>query len=270
MSTFLLIVCINCADIIEHGLKILAVGDCPSLGNWNPAHGHELVFDTTDRVWKAKILLPFEGTEYKYVIVSVHRTDIDPYWEAGPNRWHGRCQGDVLEHTLFRWDDNHPLIIPRPADDGDDDDDTPWSFKFIDLTIGQENAAHTLSFQILDDLRPRYEIDVPLSGLSTNAITDAVNRIAKPFLNGEHDDVAMCRYYFDREFMDSYRDRQIVKGLQNDGYHVLNRFEKYYVYAWAIDHVRFSVHSKDCDNDTIQWSGGNGPFITPDDDEQDD
>jgi len=39
----------------------------------------------------------------------------------------------------------------------------------------------------------------------------------------------------------------------NKGYWVWNRFEKYYVVAFALDFTRFEVYSKDCDKQLIKW-----------------
>ncbi|MFS8160395.1 MAG: hypothetical protein ACMG6E_09370, partial [Candidatus Roizmanbacteria bacterium] len=56
--------------------------------------------------------------------------------------------------------------------------------------------------------------------------------------------------YFYKKYM-SLSD--ITNDLLNDGYYVWNRFEKYYVIAFALDYVRFEIYSKDCDKILIKW-----------------
>jgi len=46
---------------------------------------------------------------------------------------------------------------------------------------------------------------------------------------------------------------EIVSDLLTDGYYVFNRYNKYYVVAFALDYQRFEVYSKDCNKKLIEW-----------------
>ena len=60
-----------------------------------------------------------------------------------------------------------------------------------------------------------------------------------------------CDYYW-KDYMREYRD-EIVDSLMKRGYWVWNRYEKYYVVAFALDFTKFEVYSKDCDKRLIEW-----------------
>lgn len=104
----------------------------------------------------------------------------------------------------------------------------------------------TVSFVILDDLNNCFN---PIH-VQTTDIRSAVQEIARPFLNEEKDD--RSGYYFS----DYYDENKVVKRLQTDGYYCRNRFEKYYVIAWALNYTRFEVFSKDCEKQLISWNLG--------------
>jgi len=54
-------------------------------------------------------------------------------------------------------------------------------------------------------------------------------------------------------FYESPYIQEIARGLAQDGQFVLNRVNKYYVIAFAVDKQRFTIYSKDCDTETIKW-----------------
>jgi hypothetical protein len=49
----------------------------------------------------------------------------------------------------------------------------------------------------------------------------------------------------------------IANKLSSQRYYVCNRWNKYYVVAFAIDFVRFEIYSKDCDKELINWGSDN-------------
>ena len=59
-------------------------------------------------------------------------------------------------------------------------------------------------------------------------------------------------YFFSDE--DLYYDKEIVlNNLKTKGYYVANQYNKYYVYAYSIDYVRFEIYSKQCSRTVIDW-----------------
>lgn len=61
---------------------------------------------------------------------------------------------------------------------------------------------------------------------------------------------------------------EINDQLLQDGYWVVNRINKYYVLAFALDGTSFSVYSKDCDPERLIWDipgEFKGPELTPED-----
>lgn len=65
--------------------------------------------------------------------------------------------------------------------------------------------------------------------------------------------------YFVAEYYKAYRS-DIIAGLIENKYWVWNRFEKYYVIAFAIDYTRFEIFSRDCSKKVIEWGEGEGPL----------
>jgi hypothetical protein len=60
--------------------------------------------------------------------------------------------------------------------------------------------------------------------------------------------------YFDEEyFRNPSHHNHIVDKLLDKHYFVKNRYNKYYVIAFAINYTRFEVYSKDCDKELIEW-----------------
>lgn len=130
--------------------------------------------------------------------------------------------------------------------------------------------THTISFVILDDLSNTFKpIEIEIGEVNRENVTNAVDAIAKQFgfiddktLVGEYEHHDVSRYYFESAFSDRYKpqfikDRDdVIDNLITNGYSVWNRFNKYYVIAWAVDHTRFEVYSKDCDKMLIQWGEG--------------
>lgn len=230
---------VSLGGAIADELCVAIVGNVKELGQWAPADGIRLqrVHDTID-LWSGDIVLSVtdDPVQFKYVIICDARPGW-AQWETGPNR---------LYRSSFDVDD----------DDDDNEDEINTVFRWA-------LDSHTLSFQILDDLDRRYEIDVQLPSLERSAVEMAVRRIAKPFVTGSRR-MACSQDYFDSDF-DPERTsgflQDLVRALCTRRYHCANRFEKYYVYAWAIDFVRFEIFSKDYDKELISWSSGEGPIV---------
>lgn len=121
----------------------------------------------------------------------------------------------------------------------------------------EEARRHTLSFTILNDLRPCYgPVHLSLSDLEAMTILEGVKTLAKPFLGVQQTDFLDPSGYFFKSsggFPATYNPHSITQTLKRENYCVWNRYEKYYVYAWAIDGARFEVFSKDCDKQLIDW-----------------
>jgi hypothetical protein len=109
---------------------------------------------------------------------------------------------------------------------------------------------HTISFCILDDCRPAYgPIHESFSGsISEQPVKSTVRSILQAFLDSKYDP---SKYYHERINQDEINC--ITSGLCSENYYVHNRFEKYYVIAFAIDFTRFEVFSRDCDKRLIKW-----------------
>lgn len=133
-------------------------------------------------------------------------------------------------------------------------------------------TTHTLSFTILDDLSPCYgPTHVRLASLAPNEIRRGVLEIVEPFCRPDapgvdSDEISYVKnflsgrqndptgYYFIKDFDAD----EVTAALTEEKFYRLNRYEKYYVVAFAIGYVRFEVFSKDCDKELIDW-GGEGP-----------
>ena len=128
---------------------------------------------------------------------------------------------------------------------------------------------HTLSFCILNDLG-NYDgygpVHVPIDNLDYETLKSGIEKIASPFLKYISNIKKDSEYYWDRPmsvteqcdpsgyyFEKDYDVNDIVHELINNKYYCWNRYNKYYVIAFAIDYIRFSVFSKDCDKIVIKW-----------------
>lgn len=123
--------------------------------------------------------------------------------------------------------------------------------------LKEENTV-TISFTILDDLEDiknyDYETDTKLSKIpllpyhkqiqfTKTDIEKFINEVRLVFALP----LKLC-YFNDRIY-----NSEIVDELYNDNFYVLNRIEKYYVVAFAINYTRFEIYSKDCDKKLISW-----------------
>ena len=106
------------------------------------------------------------------------------------------------------------------------------------------DKKHVLSFCIFDDLYPMMTpIEMKFNELDELKIL--VDKMLMYKLKYEN-----LEEYF--EFVSDNID-YIVSKLRKKRYYVRNRYEKYYVIAFAIDYVRFEIYSKDCDKQLIKW-----------------
>ena len=107
--------------------------------------------------------------------------------------------------------------------------------------------SHILSFTVLDDLNPAYgPVHETLDDLTLSSIEKSVRKILQNF-NSSNDPSGYYHQYKDSDM------ESIVNSLFSKKYYVINRFEKYYVIAFAIDYTRFEVFSRDCDKELIKW-----------------
>lgn len=123
--------------------------------------------------------------------------------------------------------------------------------------------AHTLSFTVLDHLYPLIgPIHKNIKDLSEASIRSAVREVVSYYLT--HDEDNDPSYYFSQDnkwgwgspyrgVLARYEEDGIVQHLMHDNYCSVNRYNKYYVIAFAIDFLRFEVFSKDCDKKRIKW-----------------
>lgn len=108
--------------------------------------------------------------------------------------------------------------------------------------------TRTVSFCILDDLSPAYgpkSETVELEGNFANNVQAAVHKLILDFIAEDNDPTG----YYVNEIDES----AIVADLLSDKFYVINRYEKYYVIAFALDFTRFEVYSKDCSKELIKW-----------------
>ena len=108
--------------------------------------------------------------------------------------------------------------------------------------------TNTLSFCIFDDLSPCFSpITVEYKKDDPNGLSTAIDLITKPFIEGKLQDDSS--YYFKMD----YSKDEVLSVLQRKNYYVLNRYEKFYVIAFAINYTKFEIFSKDCDKKLIKW-----------------
>ena len=110
-----------------------------------------------------------------------------------------------------------------------------------------------LSFVILDDLTPAYgPVHVPIEEKNVGkAISEAVAELV------DRRSVDPTSYYIHgweaQGIPARHNPGEVEKCLRERGYYCLNRYEKYYVVAFALDYKRFEVFSKDCSKELIKW-----------------
>lgn len=113
-----------------------------------------------------------------------------------------------------------------------------------------------LSIKILDDLEDVYSDSISIKNKSYESILAGVKNISEPLTSGRVSDPTT--YYFrDTDIVwhceKDYDPENIANDLFQDGYYVYNRYNKYYVVAYALNYTKFEVYSKDCDKKLIKW-----------------
>ena len=120
-----------------------------------------------------------------------------------------------------------------------------------------DSNTHTLSFCILDDLTPKYgPVHVKINDLTYKTISNAVEMITQKLKEDDGDCTGFYvnGYYSSSTTIDPHYDNDEVTGdLLNNGSHVINSFEKYYVIAYSLDYNRFKVFSRGCYKKLIEW-----------------
>lgn len=136
----------------------------------------------------------------------------------------------------------------------------------------------TVSYSVLDDLVPAfiYHVEIEKNKLETpreilrRKLFSIVRDLLRNNRNKDPSDFYsyQCKHnpnglYFGNSTPEvdiygngKYEDNtvnDIVGDLLTDGYYVWNRYNKYYVIAFAIDYKKFEVYSKDCDKKIIVW-----------------
>lgn len=123
------------------------------------------------------------------------------------------------------------------------------------------NPFYTLSLKIFDDLHPFYGSSRNVkSKLTMKSIKKNLHEMLKDFKIGKNYDRSE---FFDKEFFDDEENylNKIAKELFTKKYYVVNRYNKYYVIAFAINYTRFEIFSKDCDKELIDWGSNNNSQI---------
>lgn len=102
----------------------------------------------------------------------------------------------------------------------------------------------TLSVGILDDLQFILKITCEITDLKED-----VKRICNSLRGQDRSQ------FFDDKFFTSFDKNVdcIVKSLKAKRFFVRNRYNKYYVIAFAIDYTRFEIFSKDYSKKLISW-----------------
>ena len=130
---------------------------------------------------------------------------------------------------------------------------------------------YTLSFGIIDYLSfgRDYPVHITLDNFDRNTIEAGIKQLVNPFVKhnkrtkhldwNDHEKYDVKegeavdptgRYFCDFTLQELYG---ITNCLVEEGYYVVNRYEKYYVIAFSINYTRFEVFSKDCDKEIIKW-----------------
>lgn len=122
---------------------------------------------------------------------------------------------------------------------------------------GWTKSTQTISFCIFDDLVPFYgPIHAGIEGeLTSENIRSVIRSMFQTFMkeNDGHDPTKFFNNPYDdnEDIEDTFN--YITEGLLENQYYVRNRWEKYYVIAYAINFVRFEIFSKECDKCLIKW-----------------
>jgi hypothetical protein len=108
---------------------------------------------------------------------------------------------------------------------------------------------NTLSFCIFNDLKPSYgPVHVQFDMKDFETIKNKVKEITQE-LTYEKD--PSC--YYHKKIREDEELNEVTNDLLDRNYSVWNRYEKYYVIAFALNYTRFEIFSKDCDKQLIQW-----------------
>ncbi|BCS83648.1 hypothetical protein QLL95_gp0475 [Cotonvirus japonicus] len=110
-------------------------------------------------------------------------------------------------------------------------------------------TLRTLSFCMMDDLDVRISREWKFSNESE--IRPILEKLWNKFLSGKCSDIS--GYFFDNASKNDDIE-YVYQSLTKKKYYVRNRFEKYYVVAFALDYTKFYVWSKDCDPKIINWN----------------
>lgn len=71
--------------------------------------------------------------------------------------------------------------------------------------------------------------------------------------NKYHDKSQYFKSYDGKDDLQEEDIEYIANELMETQYFVKNRYNKYYVIAFAINYTRFEIYSKDCDKELIDW-----------------
>jgi hypothetical protein len=97
------------------------------------------------------------------------------------------------------------------------------------------------------------------------AICDFVKEIRQKCIDDDYDPVdffVVPQSWVDHMGYDKTLTDEEINGIANillkKNYFVKNRYNKYYVVAFALNYTRFEIFSKDCDKQLIDWEEGEG------------
>lgn len=98
---------------------------------------------------------------------------------------------------------------------------------------------------------------------------DAIVLFRKKNIQGELSNLDPTGSYFNFINDEKMYIDEVVTNLKENKYHVVNRYDKYYVHAFAIDFTTFYIFSKDYSVNIIDWTEHsinsinivNGPFV---------
>lgn len=127
---------------------------------------------------------------------------------------------------------------------------------------------HTISYCLMDETEYYYgPVHMKINNLKYETISKAIDKLLRDSQKEDCEPPHFLEYDEPRMWADDppyYDNNDITKDLMNDGYYVWNRYQKYYVIAFAIDYTRFEFYSKDVDKRVIEWGNTceakNGPI----------
>ncbi len=129
-----------------------------------------------------------------------------------------------------------------------------WRKKPIKM-VWRKKKTIKLSYVMLRDLKPQNKIIHEEVKNDFESVLTFVKKISLRYTSFDHYDISkfFAFSYPPKSNITEQEMINIARDIWNDGYYVCNRFEKYYVIAFAKNYTRFEVFSKYCDKEIIDW-----------------